>query len=218
MIGEFGGHKYHFVDTKDLPVLVKEIFSDNYHVLQKKIDFKEGDVILDLGANEGLFSIMMKKTYPQTRVISVEPVLRTYKTLVENIHLNGAEITTLNVGIGKKHGKSFLNVSKDYSGGSTSLCEYNPEHHDKTEVDIVTLDDLFEMEKIDRCRLMKCDIEGAEYEALYASTVLKKVDYFTAEFHYNHRLDFMGRRMDALVTWVANQTEFIHVDLCQMAE
>ncbi|RPH75522.1 hypothetical protein EHM76_01465, partial [bacterium] len=67
MIHEFRGHKFHFNDTRDSPGLLQEIFSDNYLVLKKNIKFEKGDVILDLGANEGFFSIMMAKLYPQAR-------------------------------------------------------------------------------------------------------------------------------------------------------
>lgn len=220
LIHEFRGQKFWFEPTRDAPGLIAEIFGDNYKVLQRGVEFREGDVVLDVGANEGMFSIMLAKLFPQTRVIALEPVPRTFWTLVRNIGLNGCgNVEARNVGIGKSGQKTaILNVSKDYSGGSTAWCTHNPEHHDRVEVELLSLDEAFSLYGIDRCRLLKCDIEGMEYEALYGSTVLPRVDYFTGEFHSNRRLDFESRRMDGLVTWVANQTQFIHVDLCHMAE
>lgn len=83
---------------------------------------------------------------------------------------------------------------------------------------LISLDEVFDLYSIDRCRLLKMDIEGAEYEVLYPSTVLPRVDYMTIEVHLNHRLDFQSRRPDGLIVWCANQTKLIHADACRMAE
>lgn len=217
---EFRDQEFYFNDTKDAPALIQEIFADNYKVLEKNIEFSPGDIILDIGANEGMFSIMMAKLYPHALVIALEPVPRTYYQLMQNIGLNGcANIDSYNIGVGKPGQKTtMLNVSKDFSGGSTSLCEYNPDHHDKTEVGLISLDETFELYGIDRCRLLKMDIEGSEYDVLYPSTILPKVDYMVIEIHHNHRLEFLGRRVDGLVTWLSNRTNLVYVQLCGMAE
>lgn len=216
----FRGIDFKFSDTKDIPNLIPEIFSDNYKVLAHNIEFKQGDVILDVGANEGVFSIMMSKIYPQTRIIALEPVPRTFKTLSENIALNHCtNIQVVEIGAGRNgDGGHALFVSKDYSGGSTSLCTYNPDHHIKTEVKILPLDDIFEQFNISQCKLMKMDIEGMEYEALYFSNVLPRTEFMAAEFHMNRRLEFASRRMDGLINWVSNRTKLIHFDRCMMAE
>ena len=110
-------------------------------------------------------------------------------------------------------------VSKDFSGGSTSWCTFNEEDHTKETVHLVTLDSIFERHHgIERCKLLKMDIEGMEYEALYATSILPRVDYMVAEFHMNRKLEFQGRRPDGLATWVKSQTNLIHMDVCRMAE
>lgn len=217
---EFQSHKFYFNATRDAPALIQEIFADNYKVLEKNIEFNPGDIILDIGANEGMFSIMMAKLYPHARVIALEPVPRTYYQLVRNIGLNGCmNIDSYNIGVGKPGQKTtMLNVSKDFSGGSTSLCEYNPDHHDKTEVSLLSLDEVFELYGIDRCRLLKCDCEGMCYDIFYLTKVLPKVDYMVIEIHINHKLEFKGRRPDGLITWLSNRTNLIHAQLCKMAE
>lgn len=217
---EFQSHKFYFNATPDAPALIAEIFGDNYHVIQSKLEFGAGDVILDLGANEGMFSILMSKLFPLARIIALEPVPRTYYQLMRNIGLNGAtNLEAYNVGVGRPNQyTSTLNVSKDFSGGSTSLCAYNPDHHDKTEVSVMSLDEVFRMYNIERCKLLKVDVEGAEYEVLYPSTILPRVDNMVFECHYNRRLEFAGRRPDGLITWVGNRVKLIHVEMCQMAE
>ena len=217
---EFRGQKFEFVETKTAPQLVQEIFADNYKVFQKEIKFRDGDVILDIGANEGFFSIMIAKLFPMTRVIAIEPIPKTVVTLRENILLNktfNVEAMPYAVGMPGMDSIKFI-VSKDYSGGSTSKCTFNPEHHYEVSVTAFSLNQIFDLCFIDRCRLMKMDIEGAEYEVLYPSSVLEKTDYFTGELHTNNRLEYEGRRMVGLASWISNRTKCIHIEPCNMAE
>ncbi len=221
---EFRGITFSFTDTPTAPALITEIFSDNYDVLKLEVesdlDFPSGSIILDIGANEGMFSIMMAKLFPMTKVIALEPVPTTYAHLLSNISLNSCvNISPYNVGVGKPGQKTCtINVPHNHSGGSSSLFTFIPTDHYQVEVGLISLDDVFEMYDINRCRLMKLDIEGAEYDALYPSHILPQVDYMVAELHSNRRLDFQSRRMDGLATWVGNQTKLIHVDYCKMAE
>lgn len=216
---EFKGQKFYFQNTPTAQALINEIFSDNYEVLKNGIEFLPGDVILDLGACEGMFSVMLSKLFPKTRIIALEPVPSTYFILLKNIGLNGTtNIEPYNVGLGK--GKGELFVSKDLSntGGSSSLFTFDPESHIKVAVNLIPLDDVFDLYKIKRCKLLKMDIEGAEYDVLYGSTILPRVDFATMEIHANRRLDFQSRRPDALAVWVSHQTKLFHVDFCRMAE
>jgi FkbM family methyltransferase len=217
---DFRGTKLQFCDTKDASALVAEIFSDNYKVLAKGIDFKPGDVILDIGANEGMFSIMMGKMYPYARIISLEPVPRTYQTLTENIRLNNCEnISHYNIGVGKAGQKTVtMIVSKDHSGGSTAWCTYVPTDHDRVEVGMIGLDEAFDLYGINRCRLVKCDCEGSEFEIFYNTSVLHRIDYMAIEIHFNRALEYQGRRPDGLINWVSARTQLIHYDFCQMCE
>lgn len=219
---EFQGKKFTFFESIDIKQLIQEVFSDCYHVIKEGISFSPGDVVVDLGANEGVFSVFMSVLHPEVRIVSLEPVPRTYAQLLKNIELNGCKnIEAHNLGVGKRgQYKGTLIVSKDHSGGSTSWCTYNPDHHDKVEVNLMGLDELFAMARIDRCRLMKVDIEGMEYETFYSSKVMPMVDYLTGEFHINAKLEYDGRRMDGLCNWLHNQVKekFIHVNFIRMAE
>jgi len=217
---EFRGHKFVFKDTATSKSLVDEIFGDNYKVFEKGLVFEKGDIVLDIGASEGMFSVMMSKCFPETRIISFEPVPKTFFTLRENLELNGCgNVEANNYGVGGKDVKSVvMYASEGNSGGSTYLCTYMPECQYKVEVSLFSLDEVFSLCGIDRCKLLKMDVEGAEYDILYDSSVLPKVDNMVAEFHINSRLEFQSRRVDGLITWVANQTNLIHAEICRMAE
>src|SRR3972149_2781619 len=142
---EFKGNKFYFNSTPQAEVLIGEIFSDNYHVLQKGIEFLPGDVILDIGACEGMFSIMMAKLFPQTRVIALEPVPR-----------------------------------DNHSGGSSAVMTFTSAWQTQMEVDVVDLDQVLSW--FNKVKLLKMDIEGMEYDAIYPSKLLNRVEHFVGEF------------------------------------
>lgn len=220
---EFRGETFYFNQTSTLPQLLKEIFADNYRVWKALdegiLSFEPGDVVLDLGANEGLFSIMLAKFFPQIKIIALEPVLRTYSQLIRNLGLNAiSNVTVLNVGVGDMVGVKDMVVSKDYSGGSSGFITFNPQNEIRMGVEIITLDKLWEDQKLDKVKLMKCDIEGAEYDALYASNVLEKVEFFVGEFHWNNRLSYLSYRMDGLMNWVNARTKVLFIEPCCIAE
>jgi FkbM family methyltransferase len=216
---KFQDHTFYFHSTPDIPALIPEIFGDNYHVLESKIDFRPHDIILDLGANEGVFSILMAKLFPFTHIISLEPVPRTFYQMVRNIGLNGiTNISPYNIGVGKEAGTVTMNISKDFSGGSSSLCTFVPTDHIQETVKIMSLSDIFQLFIPDRCRLLKIDCEGMEYDALYNSPVISRIDHLTGEFHINHLIEAGGYRPDALANWVSARTKILYLDICHMAE
>ena len=216
---EYRGKEFLFYDTPTAKTLVQEIFSDCYKIFEREITFSPGDVVLDIGACEGMFSILLAKLYPKIQVIAVEPVPRTFYQLIRNIGLNGVtNIETLQKAIGPTMGKVTLNVSKDFSGGSSSIIKFVESDMIRVEAEMITLDNLFESLYVNKVRLMKIDIEGAEYEVLTNTSVLKHIDYVVAEFHANKNLINTGKDMRELACLVGSQTRLTYYEPCYMAE
>lgn len=212
------GKTYYFNDTPTIGLLVDEIFNDNYRIFAMKLELHPGDIVLDIGANEGVFSIMLAKLYPDIRVVAVEPVQRTFFQLMRNIGLNGVtNIETLNVGVGAERGQVDMIVSNEMSGGSSAAQrELHPEHEHVEKVDIVTLDSI--LSRYERVRLLKMDIEGMEYEALYPSNELSRVDNFVGELHINKSLHEQGRDMEQLAAFIGGRTYLLYFNRCRMAD
>ena len=210
---------FYFEETPTAPDLVREIFGDNYRIFERGIVFNPGDVVLDIGANEGMFSIMLAKIYPYLRIISFEPVPRTFFQMIRNIGLNGVtNIQPYNLGIGAT-GKGNMNVHKQFSGGSSLVDTFDPINHENVEVDLVPLDAMFDISSLDKVKLLKIDIEGGEYEALYGSNgCLSKVENMVGEFHINDRLIKKGYDINELATWVGNKTNLMYYQPCRMAD
>jgi FkbM family methyltransferase len=212
------GKTYYFNDTPTIGLLVDEIFNDNYRIFAMNLEFRPGDIVLDIGANEGVFSIMLAKLCPDIKVVAVEPIQRTFFQLMRNIGLNGVtNIETLNVGVGAEQGQREMIVSNEMSGGSSGAQkELHQEHEHVEKVDIVTLDTI--LSRYDRIRLLKMDIEGMEYEALYPSNELSRVDNFVGELHINKSLHEQGRDMEQLAAFIGARTYLLYFNRCRMAD
>ena len=214
---------FKFTNTPTVPQLIQEIFTDNYKIFERGIQFQPNDIILDIGANEGIFSIMMAKLFPFTRIIAFEPVQKTFFTMIKNIGLNNVtNIHPYNLGVGGKSSKSeIIYCDKTYSGGSSMVVTPNFEAQDIVNIEVVALDDIFDLRKfpeVNRVKLLKIDIEGAEYETFYNSTCLSKVDNVVAEFHINDRLVGMGYDINELATWVGSKCRLVYFERMRMAD
>ena len=215
---DFKDRHFRFHNTADSKELIEHIFTDNYKVLASNIDFQPGDVILDVGANEGIFSIMMAKLYPHTRIIAIEPVSRTIAALMDNIALNDiANIYPAKIALGKERGFHTMNISKDHSGGSSGVIRFNPQDHIQEEVQIMTFDELLKSFEINKVKLMKMDIEGGEYEALYFSD-MSKVEYFAGEIHSNAYLSYNNSHPHMLINWLSDRVKLLGVEICKMSD
>lgn len=84
--------------------LFREIFED--HTYNKHgIRIKSGDVVFDVGANIGMFSLYVSLHYPGTQVYSFEPVRPTFETLEANASLYPVKIKPVNIGLSDREQK-----------------------------------------------------------------------------------------------------------------
>jgi len=170
------------------------------------IDFQPGDVVVDIGAHVGVVSTYLAKRFPFLRIVSFEPVPRLFELLQWNLKRNGIRnVTAVNkavTGDGRRLGMVAWLASN--SGGGTSQFssgrEQDAEHY--FEVESTTLDRIFEDYGIEHCRLLKIDIEGAEYEVLSQATCLDRVEHVRGEFHENNVIRDRGQSMAELSQYV----------------
>ena len=128
---------------------------------------KEGDVVLDLGANLGYYSLLASKLVgKQGKVYAFEPEPRNYRLLCQNIELNGYEnIVPFQKAVSDQSAKVRLALSNEDSGAHT-IREHtgSDEYQDSVEVEAVKLDEFF-ADKTRRVNVVKMDVEGSEPKA-----------------------------------------------------
>jgi len=128
---------------------------------------KEGDVVLDLGANLGYFSLLASKLVGKKgKVYSFEPEPRNYRLLCKNIELNAYEnIFPFQKAVSDQPATVRLSLSSEDSGAHT-IREHTESNgfQDSVEVEAVKLDE-FLSDKTRRVNVVKMDIEGSEPKA-----------------------------------------------------
>jgi FkbM family methyltransferase len=215
---EFQGIKYEFVENPDTLFLVGELFSDNYKIFNKNVTFSDGDIVLDIGANQGVFSIMMSKRFPNIKIHAFEPVPETYYLANRNIMLNEPNnIILYNYGVSGDGKPITINWFPGSTGGASTFVANLTDQHVKSEnIPTLRFDEI--MKGFDRVRLLKFDCEGAEYDTFYNSTSLDRVDYAVGEIHTNKILRDKGYDINHLATFINNQTTLLYYEWCHMSD
>ena len=144
---------------------------------------KEGDLYLDVGANEGYFSIIASKLVGNSgRVLSVEPQGRLQEVIYSNMELNSAfNIHVFQLAISDISGTARISLLPDMNTGGSGLFAATKYKIPTQIVPQATLSGFIDLLDVTKIKLMKLDIEGFEYEAvlgsrdLFASEVIESI-------------------------------------------
>jgi FkbM family methyltransferase len=129
---------------------------------------REGDVLYDIGANFGFFSVLSSRIVgPEGVVYAFEPVPANASTVERNARLNRlGNIEVLRVAVSHHTGKSELYLAH-YAGGAALISAgVPPDLAGTIVVDTSSIDDLVELRRIRPPNVVKIDVEGAEKEVL----------------------------------------------------
>lgn len=157
--------------------------------------FREGDVIIDCGANSGDLTIELKKRAPKVRYIGVEPNPEDFKILKKNVDLEFSEC--VNRALGEKN--EMLNFYVCTEKGDSSLVE-PPFYTETIDVEVIRLNDLCNELGIKKIKLLKLEAEGYEPEILNgAAGVLNSIEYVAVDGGYER-----GKDNKQTLTWATN--------------
>lgn len=159
------GGTFGIVDFMSL-YIYNEIFIDGiYDYPDLAID---DPVILDIGANTGLFTLRMKELYPNAALYCYEPFPSNYEQLERNIKLSELDnIELIKKGVGGNTRSEKLYINKTNLGGH-SLFENEARSHDFVTIDILGIGELIKNLPNNHIHLIKLDCEGAEFEIIKA--------------------------------------------------
>jgi len=122
-----------------------------------------GDLVVDVGANIGTHTLFFAKAVGERGlVLAFEPQRMVFQTLCGNVALNGLpNVSCMHVAVGAEVGKvTFprLDPRAPYNFGAVKASATGPGEA----VDVVPLDEF----DIQRCKLIKVDVEGMETQVL----------------------------------------------------
>jgi FkbM family methyltransferase len=135
---------------------------------------KPGMAFVDLGANEGFFSVIAARAVgPTGRVLAIEPQSRLGPVIRRNLELNdAANVTLAQVAISAEAGVAEFNLAPDTNSGSSGLSRATRYANPTQSVRTLTLDLCLQEHALTMVDVMKIDIEGYEYEAVLGAKEL----------------------------------------------
>lgn len=174
-----------FTDTKAI------VFSDHYRV--RHLASSPMDLVVDVGANRGTFSLMSRMMWPRARIVAFEP----WKEAAELAALNvgGLRVELYRAALGRS---SSVRMIGEAEGTSTAFSDSG----DGETAPAGLLSDLLSAVNAnpERClSILKCDVEGAETTILELEPeILRSFSQFSMEVHFKSS---HNPRHDRLPEW-----------------
>lgn len=130
---------------------------------------RTSNVIFDIGANAGIYSLAAAAVNPQIQVHAFEPTPEIARGLRETIAANGlaSNILVHELAVSERSGTAALmryRGGDDTNGGMNFIVEWTDAGTES--VGTVSIDEFCEAQAIDRIDLLKMDIQGHEASAL----------------------------------------------------
>lgn len=177
------------VDADNYAVF-KEIFIEDFYKIDSIVKcLDEQPLIIDIGANRGLFCAMMLSKKPGSKIIAYEPLPENTVQFEKFKKLNAEKTKNLQLLRQAVSGNSEKTI-KIYTGGADSGAiasiyqDFDSRNSVAIEVPATTLTDILQNAGA-LVDILKIDCEGAEYPILYntAKETLQRVHTMLIEVH-----------------------------------
>lgn len=150
----------------------------------KGFEINKSDIVLDIGAHKGVFSIFASYFAKKGRIYSFEPFKENFEGLKRNIKLNKMKnIIVINKAVSNKTGTKDLILSDSSTKHSFYFNKDNKTK--KVKVKTISLKDFVKQNKINNINFLKIDAEGAEYNILFScpNEIFKLIEKISMECH-----------------------------------
>lgn len=167
-------------------IIYRELFRHNTY-LRHMAPVPPNGLIVDAGANIGLFTLFAKQMFPDARVVAIEPIPDTLRALHANLELHGAtDVTVCPMGLSDRSGlRQFYYFPSMPGNSTTQLAEKLRDRetmttyaersvaeevfrHEVVQAPVAGLSEILaEFSVSGEVDLLKMDIEGDEVLALH---------------------------------------------------
>lgn len=153
-------------------------------IFDLKRHLKDPQIIFDVGAYIGEFSLEVNKSFKVATVYAFEPVNASYNKFV-NATSSIKKIKVFNIALGNESGTVEIPLYKEASINTLKAANYDHSPISSEKITVQRLADFVKDNNIVKIDIFKVDVEGFELEVLKgAGDFLSKVDCIIAEVGY----------------------------------
>lgn len=166
-----------FIARPKFEDLARFLFSETLAKWEPRslIKLNDSDVMIDVGANAGFYTLHLAKTYKNANIISIEADPETSSILEKNCNLNNlSNVTIHNLAIADREGELTLYQSASHSGIHSIFEPANSQDTSSVKIKSTTLDNLIHG-SFNKVAWIKIDVEGAELSVLRGSSKTLKI-------------------------------------------
>jgi FkbM family methyltransferase len=158
-----------------------------------------GDVFVDVGANIGYYSLLAAHCVGKDgRVVAVEPAPPLFSALEESVLRNGAQnIRCVRAAASGRAGRVMLVAGPEDNTGLTRIAADHGENTAEA-VEARPLDQILEHDELERVRLVKIDVEGAEGAVVAGMSALLEAPLPDLEILVELHPDLLARHGDSI--------------------
>jgi FkbM family methyltransferase len=114
------------LNRNETEILYREVFEDEGY-LRHGVTLRDGDVVIDVGANVGLFTLFVHSRARGARTYSFEPIPETYAALSANYERYGLGGRALRCGAGREAGRAVFTFYPRVSASSGMYADAEEE-------------------------------------------------------------------------------------------
>lgn len=153
-------------NLQDAKIQYYEIFIERIYDMHSDCSINEGDVVFDIGANIGIFSIYCLLERKASRAVCFEPDHYCLLALKKTVQYYGLEqkVTIVPKGVWSAQTRKAFYDEENHKWGNRIVDDNDPNCN--TRIEVFTIDQAVKDLEISRIDFIKFDIEGAEREAL----------------------------------------------------
>jgi len=155
--------------------------------LIKKLGTLEPKVIIDAGANKGMYATYLAEHCPTAQIYAFEPVGSTFDILQDGL-AQYAHVQCIQQGLFSESCKKEINIfNSDTHASLVEIQGLNQNFDKKEEIQLIKGAEFIAEKGIEEIDFIKMDIEGAEYEAMMGFEELIKAQKIRMiQFEYGY--------------------------------
>ncbi|MEM7452749.1 MAG: FkbM family methyltransferase [Planctomycetota bacterium] len=222
LLNVFGESIYKRIQFKYWVGKITSVKHQEPALLVAKQLFQTGDVVLDIGAHFGRYTVPLSTTVgPEGRIFSFEPVDSAFDMLsrvVNELQLKNVELFNSAMGDGDTKQQMVIPLKDGVEVQSRAALsmgtgdEVDLSSHSVQEVECETVDAFVNRKNLSKLNFLKCDVEGAEILVMKggSNTLRELAPIVLLEIESRHTGKF-GYTPDEMVEFMKNQGYEVYV-------